>query len=407
MNTQFDEIFQSSLDLIRGGQETIDSIVARYPEYAEELRAQLEVATWLSSSSTVLDPRPGFISASRNRLVARIKQEQQPGVAAPLTWGERLQQFFSVQKVAPTAFVIVLLLALFVSGSVVSASQKSLPGDDLYSVKLTLEQIALVTSLDEKNDAELHIQFVEKRITEVQALFVEERYEDVAETIEEFSEEVSKTIQILETIYDEDRFLAIELANELETLLNEQQHILTVLLENAPISTTLSITRVFATTEIVERTAEEFSDIFPSPISPLSVPPTDEPTVPPTNAPRPTPTFAPTERPVRPTPIPTNTQKPPTPVPPTSTPLPTNTPVPPTNTPVPTDTPTNTPTNTPLPTDTPTPLPTDTPTPTNTPLPTDTPTNTSTPEPTATEMTSSESTPGPTQQQGSEATPTP
>ena len=70
------------------------------------------------------------------------------------------------------------MLALFVSGTVVSASQKSLPGDDLYSIKLTLEQIALATSLDEENDAELQIQFVENRLTEVQALIVEERYEE-------------------------------------------------------------------------------------------------------------------------------------------------------------------------------------------------------------------------------------
>jgi hypothetical protein len=406
MNKKFDETFQSCLDLIRGGQETIESVIARYPEYADELRVQLEGAIWLSTSSAALDPRPGFVSASRNRLVSRIKQEQQPELTTPITWSGRLQQFFSVQKVVPAAFVFVLMLALFVSGSVVSASQKALPGDDLYSVKRTLEQIALATSLDEKNDAELQIQFVEKRLTEVQALIVEERYEEVAETIKEYEEEVNKTLQILQTVYDEDRFLAIELAVELETLLAEQKNILAILIRNAPASVDFSVYRVWVTTEIVGLAAEEFTNFVPSP---LSVPPVVEPTIPPTRTPRPTPTYAPTERPVRPSPIPTNTPKPPTPVPPTNTPLPTNTPVP-TSTPVPTNTPvpTDTPTNTPLPTDTPTPTPTDNPTPTNTPLPTDTPTNTPTPIASPTEATPPDSTSvPPTQQQGNEATATP
>jgi len=367
MNKEFDEALQYCLDLIRGGRESIDSVVARYPEYAHELRAQLEIATWLSSASSALDPRPGFVSASRRRLVSRIQQENQPVIVTPLTWGERLQNFLAVQKVAPVAFVFVLMLALFVSGTVVSASQKSLPGDDLYSVKLTLEQIALATSLDEKNDAELQIQYVEKRLTEVQTLIIEERYEEVTETIEEYQEQVGKTVESIKTVSAQDRFLAIELAAQLEGILTEQNNILALLRANAPESASLNILniqyRVLFHSEIVKRlAAENFSNFVPPAPAPRA---TAVPTATPTRTPRPSPTPAPTQPPA---PTPTNTRKPPTQVPPTNTPLPpTNTPLPPTDPPLP---PTNTPlppTNTPLP-PTNTPLP-----PTNTPLP---PTNT-------------------------------
>ena len=383
MNKEFDEALQSCLDLIRGGQETIDSVVARYPEFEDELRAQLEVTVWLSTAGAVLEPRPGFVSASRRRLISRIQQEQQPAAAIPLTWGERLQQFLSVQKVAPVAFVFVLMLALFVSGTVVSASQKSLPGDDLYSVKRTLEQIALATSLDEKNDAELQIQLVENRGSEVQALIVEERYEEVAETIEDYEEQVSKTLEIIMDVSDQDRFLAYDLAAQLDGILAEQKTILSILSQNAPDSVGLNITRVWLISNIVELTAKNFANFIPPP---HSVPPTVAPTKAPTRTPRPTPTLAPTQRPILPSATPTKTKKPPTSVPPTNTPLPSDTPLPttaPTNTPVPTDTPVP-PTNTPLPTDTPTPTNTPVP-PTNTPLPTNTPMtvsdNTSTPAP--------------------------
>jgi hypothetical protein len=346
MNKEFDEALQSCLDLIRGGRETIDSVVARYPEYGEELRAQLEIALWLSSVSAALDPRPGFVAASRNRLVSRIQQESQPEVVAPMSWGERLQNFLSIQKVAPVAFVFVLMLGLVVSGTVVSASQKSLPGDDLYSVKLTLEQIALATSLDEKNDAELQIQFVENRLTEVQALIVEERYEEVAESIQVYEEQVSKTLETIQTVSDQDRFLAYELAAQLDGILAEQKNILAALSITAPESVGLNIYyRVLVSSEVVKLTAENFANIVPPP---PSAPPTSVPTKTPTQTPRP----------------PTNTA-----LPPTNTALPpTNTPLPPTNTQVP-------PTNTPLPPPTNTPLP---PPPTNTPLPpppTDSPTD--------------------------------
>jgi hypothetical protein len=362
MNKEFDEALQICLDLIRGGRETIDSVVALYPEFAEELRAQLEIATWLTSTSTALDPRPGFVTASRRRLVSRIQQENRTPVPVPLGWGERIKQFFSAQKLAPVGFVLVLMLGLFVSGAMVSASQKAIPGDDLYSVKLTLEQIALATSLDDKSDAELQIQMVENRLTEVQVLIVEERYDEVAETIQESTDQISKTLEIIQTVREENRFLAADLASQLDGLLAEQKIILSVLTQNTPESINANIYRVWFASEVVKLTVENIANIVPPPPAP---PPTAVPTLVPTSTERPRPTLAPTQPPA---PTPTKTRRPPTAVPPTDTPLPTNTP---TNTPV-------TPTNTPPPTATPTA--TDPPPPTNTPTDPPPPTPTPTPE---------------------------
>jgi hypothetical protein len=371
MNKEFNEALQTCLDLIRGGRETIDSVVSLYPEFAEELRPQLEIATWLTSAGSALDPRPGFVTASRHRLVSRIQQENRPPVPVPLTWGERFQQFFSAQKLAPVGFVLVMMLGLFVSGTVVTASQKAIPGDDLYAVKLTLEQIALATSLDEKSDAELQIQMVENRLTEVQALIVEERYDEIADTIQESTEQISKTLEIIQTVREEDRFLAADLAAQLDGLLSEQKIILSVLTQNAPANVSANFIRVWAVSEIVRITVSDIASIVPPPPAP---PPTAVPRVAPTSTPRPRPTLAPTQPPA---PTPTKTRRPPTAVPPTITPVPTNTPVPPTNTPIPT--------NTPVP-------PTNTPLPTNTPQPTATPTATDPPTPTPTPVTVSEST---------------
>jgi len=374
MNREFDEALQYCLDLIRGGRETIDSVVALYPEYADELRSQLEIAAWLTSASSALDPRPGFVSASRRRLVSRIQQENRVSTPAPLTWAERLQQFFSTQKMAPVAFVFILMLALFVSGSMVTASQKAIPGDTLYPVKITLEQIALAASIDEKNDAQLQIQMVENRFTEMRTLIVAQNFDEVPETVQESTEQIGKAVNSIMTVSEQDSFLATELAAELSGILEEQQTILEILARSTPSNVSANFYKVWAASDFAKnnfRVADITSIVPPPPQAPPSLVPTAVPT----STPRPRPTLAPTQPPA---PTATPTRKPPTAVPPTNTPLPTNTPVPPTNTPLPTNTPvppTNTPvppTNTPLPTNTPVP-PTNTPKPTNTPAPTSTP----------------------------------
>lgn len=406
MSKEFNEALQSGLDLIRSGGETIDSIVARYPDFANELREQLEVALWLSSSRALLDPSPEFIASSKRRLITKIRQEQQ-ATPAPLTWGQRIQEFFTVQKLAPVGFVLVLMLGLVVSGTVVSASQKSIPGDNLYTIKRTLEQIALATSIEEQNDAELQIQFVENRLSEVKALIIEGRYDEVADTLEDTEEQVYDTLEKIEVVSEQNRFLARDLAVQLDELLATQRTILEAITQNSPFQLSFQIARVVVVSEIVKLTAEEFSVFVPPTSTP---PPTPRPTRVPTRTPRPTPTPAPTQVPIQSSPTPTTkpTKEPveptDTPVPtdttaPTNTPttVPTNTPTtaPPTNTPttVPTNTPTTVPTNTPtkVPTNTPTdiPPPTNTPQPTNTPNPTVIPTNTSAPNFTPTQETNS------------------
>jgi hypothetical protein len=391
MTKELDEALQSCLDLIWGGQETVDSVLTRYPDLAAELKPQLESALWLSAHRQALEPRPGFVAASRRRLVTQLQQEQRQ---VPLTWREHLQQFWSAQKLAPVAFVFMLLLSLFVSGTIVSASQKSLPGDNLYAVKRTLEQLALTTSLDQASDAGLQLLYAKERFEEIRTLMFEGRYEDVAKTVHDYEDHINKTVELIGEVSEQDAFQARQLALELETILSQHKLILAALSINAPSSIYSAITQVLVAAEMAESMAEEFSVLIPP--TPMPVRPTSTP-IPspvPSDTPPPTPTLAPTERPLptrtkEPTSTPSRTPEPsatPTPIPPSLTPTDTEEPPPPPPTDTPTDTPEPTPTDTPepTPTDTPEPTPTDTPEPTPTDTPEPTPTDTSPPPPTDT-----------------------
>ncbi|KAA3644862.1 MAG: RNA polymerase sigma factor [Chloroflexi bacterium] len=74
---------------------------------------------------------------------------------------------------------LILGLALGTTG-VTRAAKASLPGDNLYSVKLTVEDIRLGMSLSPIGDAELRVQFAENRLAEIDDLILQGRYTDIA-----------------------------------------------------------------------------------------------------------------------------------------------------------------------------------------------------------------------------------
>ena len=406
MTKEFDEAFQTCLDLIREGRETIESVVARHPEFSAELRAQLETAAWLIARQEALNPRPEFVSASRQRLLTRIQQAQrvEAAPAQPINplqdwiWKlqDRLAEVLTVQRLAPVAFVAVFMLSLFLGGTVVSKSQNALPGERWYATKIVLEQISLAISLDEGRDAELQVEYLSRRLEEIKALIRDGRYEAVFAANRATKEQITKTVELIASLSDRDPILAQELFEQLAVLLDEQNLISASALNNFPPEVSFSLFEVLAAAEEAREAAEAFSFTYLPTLTPSPTPlPTE------TLPLGPTPTFAPTQRPFEPTdtptatqtPLPTATQTPtatPTPIPPTKTPTPTETPKPPTDTPTPTETPTATPeppTDTPTPTETPTATPeppTDTPTPTETPTETPPPTATDTPVPTDT-----------------------
>jgi hypothetical protein len=64
------------LPLLIERSETLDTILARYPELDQELLRPLEAACWLCERSRLFDPHPGFIRSSRKILVDKIANKK-------------------------------------------------------------------------------------------------------------------------------------------------------------------------------------------------------------------------------------------------------------------------------------------------------------------------------------------
>ena len=118
--------------------------------------------------------RPGYLAASRKRLVEQISQEEQSPLSAKFPiFGWKLPVF----RLAFAAFAFIMVVFAFRGGNYLV--QASLPGDQLYNVKLAAEDVRLSMASDPIAEAELRIQLGDVRAKEIEDLFEKGRFESI------------------------------------------------------------------------------------------------------------------------------------------------------------------------------------------------------------------------------------
>ena len=127
-----DTILELCLDQIQSGESTLEECITRYPQQAAELRSLLRASTRLSRAGEVR-PSPVYRARSRTELNAYIQAHPRGKRPAPFVW--RL------------AFnVMTTFLAFCVLGTAIA--QRSVPGDTLFSWKITSERVWRAVSID-------------------------------------------------------------------------------------------------------------------------------------------------------------------------------------------------------------------------------------------------------------------
>ncbi len=240
-NDDFDRILQDCLEKIQQGAETLDDVLARHPALADELRPVLEAALWIQSRKTTLEPRPGFVNASRHRLIDQIRQEQS---AVPIRqtgsrWAGLKQTFAALfsQKRLALQFLVTLALVLAViigSASVARASEYAMPGELLYRVKQTVEKTELAFTPDVAGKAQLYVRNAERRLVEIRTLLIENQPELVSETVALFEENVQDAVRSMILVGERDPERAQELVDNLGASLNGEAESIRLLEASAP-----------------------------------------------------------------------------------------------------------------------------------------------------------------------------
>jgi hypothetical protein len=168
MNKKLVDALETCLQRMEHG-ETLDSVLAGYPQLAAQLRPLLVTAVRARSANR--EPFPQSVLArSRSRGLSLAADLRQGRIHPPV-----LRRFWR-PVVTILSMIIILVMS---SNGILVASAHSIPGDTLYPLKLSVEstQLNLVSNLAQRQ--ELERTFRERRLDETKSLISIRRIEDV------------------------------------------------------------------------------------------------------------------------------------------------------------------------------------------------------------------------------------
>jgi uncharacterized membrane protein YgcG len=162
MNNLYD-ILETCLQEIENGAD-VDTVLFRYPEFAEELRPILETSTQAKMLAAG-DPSPDVIRRGRAQVLQQAAQmrEAQARPSRRL-WSVPLRR---------AMVSLAVIAALFISSNgLVQAASTTLPGDNLYPVKRTWEDVRVLLTFNMQEREALEVEHENKRLDELNDLFI-------------------------------------------------------------------------------------------------------------------------------------------------------------------------------------------------------------------------------------------
>ncbi len=172
MSTTFYDILELCIQDLEQGAD-LESCLAKYPQYADELRPIL-IAAFDARSLAIPEIPAAVQRRGRARVLQHAAQMREQAPSKPFLLPFSFWRRGRLARLAVTAFSVVAFLLSGGSG-LVYASNGSLPGDQLYPVKRSWENVQLWFVVDPKARQELEIKFEQERVEEVHSLFQEGR----------------------------------------------------------------------------------------------------------------------------------------------------------------------------------------------------------------------------------------
>ncbi len=165
MNNLYDALEICLREIERGA--SIEAVLLRYPDLADELRPILEASVDAANSAVPL-PSETVIQRNRAKVLQQAAQMRDAKAkSSHRTW------FVTLRRLAVT---LTVLIVLSVSGtSLVRASSATVPGDNLYPVKRTWEDVLLAFTFNVQQRDALEVEHENERLQELQELFAEGR----------------------------------------------------------------------------------------------------------------------------------------------------------------------------------------------------------------------------------------
>ena len=169
MNNLYD-ILEICLQEMENGAD-VDTVLFRYPEFAEELRPILETSV-KAKSVAVPDPSSDIVRHNRAKVLQHAAQLRE-AKARPS------RSFWSVSLRRALVSLAVIATLFISSTGLVRAASTTLPGDNLYPVKRTWEDMLVLFTFDVQAREALEIEQENERLEELSELFTAGRSAEV------------------------------------------------------------------------------------------------------------------------------------------------------------------------------------------------------------------------------------
>ncbi|HXF86429.1 MAG TPA: DUF5667 domain-containing protein [Anaerolineales bacterium] len=161
------DALETCLNEIERGAE-MDAALARYPDLADELRPLLELSIKTKKMAAPPPPQDTVIR-TRAKVLQRAAQMRETNTTRALSFPKPalLRRF---------AFILTIVITIFLSGtSLVRAASSTLPGDNLYPLKRTWENLTLFFTFDVQKREALEYEHENERLEELYELFARGR----------------------------------------------------------------------------------------------------------------------------------------------------------------------------------------------------------------------------------------
>jgi len=179
MSAKFEDILIQCLDDIKAGKCSIEDCLERYPSLRNRLEPLLRIALEIQPPPDV-EPSPDFKIKARVQLMEQIYAGRFVTKRTEPRYRNQTSLIPQRRRFSMIGIIIAAVLAVSgLGGGTAYASQDSLPGDVLYSVKLGTEQVRMVLPGDDVAKAERALGFAEKRVAEMTALAERGRTENL------------------------------------------------------------------------------------------------------------------------------------------------------------------------------------------------------------------------------------
>lgn len=227
MSENIAEILAECLEAIENGTMTAAACLQKYPQYQTELK-ELFGTLQVVKSVPAVTPSLQFRQNAPARLLKKINAGKSPKPQKQ----RRKRTGFGLRKAATAALVVLIAFSATGVGAAYAASD-DLPGDPLYGVKTTVEDLQLAFS-DDEGDVGLLNKFANRRVDEIKALTEAGRFDDIPAAVQSFEKTNGKLGQAINDLAESDPGKAEALSATLEEARETRTDTLTELLDKLP-----------------------------------------------------------------------------------------------------------------------------------------------------------------------------